>query len=218
MKSFKPIAIIIGVLGLLFIFARVTGAINMYTLPVPSNEPTIKAGSIIYTSNLIEPKRNQFIVYEATFQGKPVPHVFRMVAQSGDTLVIKNGDVFVNGEMTDKGFERMFQYHMPLDKYNEIKEELEHDELGVMPFQENVVLHLTRSQAMKFDFIKPMGELFNDDLNEAFSSSWTRDNFGPYVVPENSYFVLGDSRHNALDSRYAGPISKDDFIATVLFR
>ena len=33
-----------------------------------------------------------------------------------------------------------------------------------------------------------------------------RDNFGPYVVPNNSYFMLGDNRDNSFDSRYFGPV------------
>lgn len=37
----------------------------------------------------------------------------------------------------------------------------------------------------------------------------SRDNFGPYVVPINSYFMLGDNRDNSFDSRYFGPVSAE---------
>ena len=36
-----------------------------------------------------------------------------------------------------------------------------------------------------------------------------RDNFGPAVIPEQSYFVLGDSRDQSLDSRFFGSIKRE---------
>lgn len=53
-----------------------------------------------------------------------------------------------------------------------------------------------------------------DTLSSIFSN---RDNFGPVVVPQANFFVMGDNRDDSEDSRFWGPVPADHVKGRVLW-
>ena len=64
------------------------------------------------------------------------------------------------------------------------------------------------------------GEVFINGLklNEPYISAKDSDSMKPILVPQNSYFVLGDNRYASSDSRHWGSVSIDQIVGKVLMR
>lgn len=110
--------------------------------PTPSMENTFMVNDKVFIFRLAylfsDPKRGDIVVFEAP--DKPEEdYIKRIIGLPGDTIEIKEGVVYINGE----------------------------------PLEENYLR-------------EPMRE----------------ENFGPVVVPDGHYFMMGDNRNNSHDSRY----------------
>lgn len=62
------------------------------------------------------------------------------------------------------------------------------------------------------------GNLLQEDVNYATGKMY--GSFGPYEVPEDSYFMLGDNRNNSKDSRFWNNhyVHKDKILGKAIFR
>lgn len=63
---------------------------------------------------------------------------------------------------------------------------------------------------------EPYADLSEPVPSEPVASDAIR-NWGPFTVPDDHVFILGDNRHSSLDSRHVGPIPLSGVLGTVRF-
>jgi signal peptidase I len=168
-----------------------------HSLPfLPQRE--IKRGDIIvfkYPGNKVHPQNDSsrgIIPYQ-------INYVKRVIGLPGETVEFKNNQVFVNGEV------------LP-----------EHRVIGDADDKQSA---LTTTE-----FEEPKGEPYNvyysaDNVKRVAAGQTTPEmrymEFGikgkPMVVPDNQFFVMGDSRDESEDSRYWGFVPREMIIGRAMF-
>jgi signal peptidase I len=127
--------------------------------------------------------------------------VFRIIGIPGDTIQIKQGSLYVNGNLSKEPFVQAF------------------DNITDAGVFQPEILGSTKVNGWNIDnygpIIIPMkGEIIKSDLmvNQKLYTNFLDKNG---KIKDDLYFVLGDSRHDAYDSRFIGFIPKSEIVGLV---
>ena len=178
---------------LLFLIMK-TVVVEAYKIPSGSMEHTLMVGDFLLVNKMVygaeipfssqhlpavrSPKHGDVIVFE--WPSDPTRNlVKRLVGLPGDTVAMSNGNLLLNGVMQKEPY-------------------VSHTEPGVDPTADE--FSWQRSHVA----LVANANLANNTTMVASDYHPTRNNWGPLVVPHNSFFVLGDNRDNSYDSRYWG--------------
>ena len=167
----------------------------------------------------------------------------RIVGVPGDKIQIANGILFVNDkEIT--AFKTSFNYkvilgdHPPIAEYDDL---LMLDPLNQFGEYQAILTEEEAESIKEHKFVlsvkkilRPKGYHYAFSSNPIFpnhsSFNWSRDNFGPIIIPKkgdeigsnkfliknNYYFALGDNRLESMDSRYFGLIPECNIVGKVV--
>ena len=149
----------------------------------------------------------------------------------GDTIEIINSKVFINHNIfiDSPTIKRNYRiYHNKKNMFVANSKELNKEVNGQYTEIDFQVMALTLEQKKAYENQRNIDsivlDISIDTSNKVFPFDstlfWSIDNYGPYIIPKkdssnsilDSYFVLGDNRHNSYDSRHFGPIPQNKVI------
>lgn len=163
--------------------------------------------------NTKHPERYDVATYRVSFpEGKSI-YIHRIIGIPGDTIKIKNKEVYINGEI-EKELPLLIHERYTPDE-NQINYRMypkgapwNEDFYGPLyiPRKGDVInLQKENKEMWRQLIIKDAG-----DAGEEFPEKIL--NNADYVIKNNYYFFMGDNRNNALDSRYTGLVTENDIL------
>ena len=163
--------------GMLYFRAKF---LEVFIVPSASCYPTIVPGDRVLANKTIyresNPQRGDNVIFLSP-ENRHIKNIKRVVALAGDTLEIKDGELYINDQKLQRN-------KLPDSELDKIRIKVDGTLLEGDLYQEingDAVYNIFMTQAVKPDFEK-------------------------ITVPENHCFVLGDNRNNSHDSRDYGPV------------
>lgn len=196
-----------GAIALVLVVVIRTFVMQAFTIPSGSMEGTLLIGDYLMANNAIygapvpftpirtpafrEPRHGDVVVFRPTYNEPVIDVVKRVIGEPGDTIQMIDQKVYRNGELVDEPYIRSNDF--PDEPIAETGREVLGLPPEINPDRYGYYWHLDALPATV----------------DRASYRPTRDNWGPLVVPEGQYLLLGDNRDQSLDSRYMGFIPRD---------
>ncbi len=184
----------IAVAFVLFLLIR-TFVVEAFRIPTSSMENTLLVGDFLLVNKA---------VYGAEIPGTSIHLPAFEQPERGDVIV------FVPPDYPNKNYVKRL-VGVPGDTLEMIHKQLF---LDGHPVHEPYVRYIDR----RGDVVHPDMRWQSNYLSAAPQGDHpTRDNWGPLVVPPDSFFVLGDNRDNSEDSRYWGFVPRSAILGKPWF-
>lgn len=222
MKFFIIVSVISGLIAGLWIIGRFTSTLRLFRVTRSAHEQPFKTGTFFFLSNLKRPGRFDLISYQAIVPPKGLTILtHRLCGMPGDTLEIKAGILYVNGREADRPLPLRHVYKIQAKDSTGIGYDPQ-QAYTIPPYTNTLYVVLedqrvTRDQLPCKRYVLPPG-LRDDAVFSTYKYNWNRDNFGPVKIPAGKWFVLGDNRGKAIDSRHLGFIDPSAFLGSVLWK
>ena len=188
-----------------------------YVVPSSSMRPNLAVGNIVLVDKITyglryplsnqlfldvsSPRRADVLVFRFPLD-RSKPYIKRVIGIPGDQIEYREGELYVNNvKILEDDVERYEYVDEESGKTKVVTSMTE--ELAGARFR---ILHDTRAQEL--------------DRGTDFPNipGCDRNNTGlKCLVPNDSFFVLGDNRGNSLDSRYWGFVPRSDIIGRALY-
>ena len=221
----KKVWLSVSVVFMILILIKTSGTSNWYYETSNNMHPEFKANSSIFTTNLGGFEREDVVLINYKDSLKEEYFSFlRLIGKPKDTILIENNIVYVNGKEIDNNRALSFQYNVSLSIYNQIKDSPEFtstDSEDRLLYYDLLRVHLKEDFAEKRKLtsmrLRHSKEEINEFIKEQYGEKWNPHFFGPIILPPDKFFLLGDNRDVAFDSRYIGLINQNAVLSRVVF-